>query len=224
MEEHHILFPIPGLPDHLTLMIYMSAILVVFSFFMKRKLSVVPGKMQCIIEIIYDAFAKMGLDIMGPKGKVYIPWIITFFLYILISNAFGVVPGFAPATMNLNITLGLALIVFVLTHVVGVKEHGFRYYKHFLGPSKYLIPLMLPIEIFSHLARPVSLSMRLFGNMFGHETLVAVLIGLIATMPIFAVPLYIFSTVLGMLIIVIQAYIFALLSMAYLGMAFEEAH
>ena len=118
------------------------------------------------------------------------------------------------------IIIGLALVVFFMTHIIGVKEHGLKYFKHFVGPVWWLAPLMIPIEIIGHLARPLSLSLSLFGNMMGHEQIVMVLLIL---MPI-AYPLLAVSTALGILVIFIQAFIFALLSMLYLGGALEEAH
>jgi len=107
-----------------------------------------------------------------------------------------------------------------MTHIIGVKEHGLKYFKHFMGPVWWLAPLMIPIEVIGHFARPVSLSLRLFGNMMGHEQIVAVLLIL---MPI-AYPLLAISTLLGVVVVFIQSFIFALLSMMYFGAALEEAH
>ncbi len=220
MEEHAIILPTFGLPTHTALMIYVGAALCIFSWLLKGRLNVVPGKVQSVVELIVEGFLNLAEEVMGRKGRFFIPWVLTFFIFILISNVLGLIPGLAPPTANLNTTLGLALIVFVMTHVVGVKEHGVGYVKHFTGPMWWLAPLMFPIEIFGHIARPVSLSMRLFGNMFGHELLVGVMLVL---MP-FAYPLLAFATVLGVLAVVIQAFIFALLAMAYMGGALEEAH
>lgn len=217
---HGIILPDFGLPIHTALMLYVSAVIIVFSLVLKGSLALIPGKAQAVTELILDTFVGLSEEMMGHKGKKFAPFILTFFIFILVSNIFGLIPGLAPPTANLNTTLALALIVFVTTHVIGVKERGIGYFKHFLGPIWWLAPLMLFIEIFSHIARPVSLSMRLFGNMMGHEMLVVVLLVL---MP-YAYPLLAFATVLGVLVVVIQALVFAILAMAYIGGALEEAH
>jgi F-type H+-transporting ATPase subunit a len=215
-----VILPTFGLEVHTAIMLYVSIGLLIFSYIIKGKLKVVPGKVQSIVELIMESFMDLAEEVMGHKGRKFVPFILTFFIFIIISNALGLIPGLAPPTANLNTTLGLALIVFFTTHIVGVKEHGIGYIKHFTGPMWWLAPIMIPIEVFGHLARPVSLSMRLFGNMMGHELLVMVLLIL---MP-YAYPLLVFVTVLGVLVVVIQALIFALLAMAYIGGALEEAH
>jgi F-type H+-transporting ATPase subunit a len=220
MELLHTILPTFGLEVHTALMLYVSIGLCLFSYILKGRLKLVPGKVQTIVELIVEAFMGFADEIMGHKGRKFVPFILTFFIFILISNALGLIPGLAPPTADLNTTVGLALIVFVVTHIVGVKEHGIRYIKQFIGPVWWLAPLMIPIEIFGHLARPVSLSIRLFGNMRGHEILVGVLLIL---MP-YAYPLLALSTALAILVVVIQALIFALLATAYLGGALEEAH
>lgn len=215
-----IILPTFGLPIHTALMLYISIGLILFSYMLKARLNIIPGTAQIAVELIMETFIGLAKEIMGHKGRAFVPLILTFFIFILVSNAFGMVPGFVPPTANLNTTLGLALIVFVLTHIIGLKEHGASYIKQFTGPILWLAPLMFFIEIFGHLARPISLSMRLFGNMMGHEMLIGVLLIL---MP-YAYPLLAFVTVLGVLVVVIQAFIFSLLAMAYLGGALEEAH
>ena len=112
------------------------------------------------------------------------------------------------------------MIVFASTHIIGIKEHGIGYIKHFTGPIWWLAPLILFIEIFANIARPISLSLRLFGNMMGHEMLVFVFLIL---MP-YAYPLLAFATILGVLVVVLQALVFSILAMAYIGGALEEAH
>jgi F-type H+-transporting ATPase subunit a len=155
---------------------------------------------------------------MGEKGKPYFPLIATLAFFIFIANMLGLIPGFMPPTANLNTTAACAVIVFVLTHIIGLKEHGVGYIKHFMGPVWWLAPLIFPIEIVGHLSRPVSLSMRLFGNMTGHELVVMILIFLVP----FAVP--VLMSIMGLLVAFIQAFVFALLSMIYLSGALEEAH
>lgn len=217
---HDIILPTFGMQAHTAIMIYIMIGLTVFSLIMSKRLALVPGKVQSILELVIDTFEKMVDETMGHKGKKYFPFIMTFAVFIFVSNVLGLIPGLLPPTANLNTTLALALIVFVATHIIGFKEHGVKYVKHFMGPVWWLAPLMIPIEIIGHFARPVSLSLRLFGNMMGHEQIVGVLLIL---MPI-AYPLLALSTVLGVLVVFIQAFIFALLSMMYIGGALEEAH
>lgn len=217
---HGVILPTFGLDLHTAITIYIIVGLAIFAFLMGGRLKLVPGKTQSIVEIVMDAFMNMVDETMGPKGRKYFPFIMTFAVFIFVCNVLGMIPGLFPPTANLNTTLALALIVFVATHIIGFKEHGVKYIKHFVGPVWWLAPLMFPIEVIGHFARPVSLSLRLFGNIMGHEQIVGVLLLL---MPI-AYPLLALTTVLGVLVVFIQAFIFALLSMMYLGGALEEAH
>ncbi len=215
-----IILPTFGLPVHTALMIYIIIGLTVFSLVIRGTFKLIPGQTQSILELVADSFMKMVDENMGHKGRRYFPFILTIAVFIFISNAMGMIPGLLPPTANLNVTAGLALVVFCMTHIIGVKEHGIKYVKHFMGPVWWLAPLMIIIEIIGHFARPLSLSLRLFGNMMGHEQIVGVLLLL---MPI-AYPLLAVSTALGILVIFIQSFIFALLSMLYLGGALEEPH
>lgn len=215
-----IILPSFGLQAHTAVMIYIIIGLTIFSIIMAGRFRLVPGKLQSVIEMVVSAFLTMADENMGHKGRKYFPFIMTIAVYIFVSNAMGMVPGLVPPTGNLNTTLGLALVVFFATHIIGLKEQGVKYLKHFIGPVWWLIPLMTPIEIIGHLARPLSLSLRLFGNMMGHEQIVMVLLIL---MPV-AYPLLAMSTVMGVLVIFLQTFIFALLSMLYIGGALEEAH
>lgn len=217
---HDIILPTFGLPIHTVLMLYASLVLLLISLFVKSTIKLVPGKAQSMIEILVEALSSQCEEIMGHAGKKFVPFVVSFFIFILISNAFGLVPGLLPPTADLNNTVGLALIVFFATHVVGLKTHGPKYLKQFVGPYIALAPLMIPIELIGHLARPFSLSLRLWANMMGHEQIVTVLLIL---MPI-AYPLLAFSTILGILVIIIQAFVFTLLTMAYMGGALEEGH
>lgn len=217
------LFRIPlfGLPANTAVMLYIIACLGLFSYFISKRLKLVPNHtMQSIVELLIEGIKNLVEETMGHHGKKYFPLIATFGIYILISNILGMIPGLLPPTSNLNTTAGLAIIVFFATHIIGVKEHGIKYLKHFVGPVWWLAPLMMPIEIISHMVRPISLSLRLFGNIMGHELIVGVLLVL---MPL-AYPLLAISTVLGVLVVFIQAFIFSLLSMMYIGSALEEAH
>jgi len=218
MTHPIIFFHIPGIPDHVTLAVFVILLLVVLARMMLKNMALVPGGVQNVFEITISGLDGMVTEIMGEKGKAYFPLIATLAFFIFVSNMLGLIPGFMPPTANLNTTAACSVIVFVLTHIIGLKEHGAHYIKHFTGPVWWLSPLMLPIEIVGHLARPLSLSLRLFGNMTGHELVVLVLMFLVP----FFVPVV--MSIMGLLVAFIQAFVFALLSMIYLSGALEEAH
>lgn len=174
-----------------------------------------------LFEMFCDGVLSTMEGVMGKKNAVtYLPFIGSLAFFIFFCNALALLPGFAPPTDTLKTNLALALLVFFATHYFGVKEHGLVYFKHFLGPIWWLAPLILPIEIISHLARPVSLAMRLMGNMLSDHKVVAtftMLVPLIVPVPFL---------VLGMLVVVVQTLVFCLLSMVYISMAVahEEHH
>ncbi len=154
---------------------------------------------------------------MGAEhARRFYPLIGALFIFILFANLFALVPGFSAPTDTLKTNVGIAVLVFFLTHYYGVKEHGLAYFKHFLGPSPFLIPLMLPLELVSHLARPVSLSVRLMGNMMADHKVV---MSFFALVPIL-VPLP--FLLLGLLVCLIQAVVFCTLAMVYISMAIEH--
>lgn len=195
------------------------AILIIGSFFLVKGLALIPTRGQNVVEVILQSLENFMVEITGPEGKAFFPYIATVFLYILVSNLLGLIPGFISPTANINTTLSLALCTFVLTHAIGIKYHGAKYIKHFLGPMPALAPLMLVIELIGHLARVMSLSMRLFGNIFGKEKLLGILFGLAG---LYLAPLPILF--LGILVSFIQAVVFMLLSIMYFAGAMEEAH
>ncbi|MCK9229398.1 MAG: F0F1 ATP synthase subunit A [Syntrophales bacterium] len=205
-------------PAHVTYTWFVMIVLIAVGFLATRNLQFFPGKVQNFMEVVLEGINRFLVDTMGPKGQQFFPLIATLALFILVSNLIAIVPGFEPPTSNLNTTVALSLIVFIMTHVVGVKEHGFAYIKHFIGPVWWMAPIMFPIEVISHLARPLSLSLRLFGNMFGKEL---VLIIALIMAPLFVpLPIYVLKVFGG----IIQTVVFALLAMMYIGGALEEAH
>jgi F-type H+-transporting ATPase subunit a len=155
---------------------------------------------------------------MGEKNaKKFFPLIGALWLFILFGNLIGLVPGFVTPNDTLKTNVGLAVMVFLLTHYFGIREHGFiNYFKHFLGPSPALAPLIFPIELISHLARPLSLAVRLLGNMMADHKVV---MSFFALVPIL-VPLP--FLLLGILICLIQALVFCTLTMVYISMAIEH--
>jgi F-type H+-transporting ATPase subunit a len=193
-------------------------ILLLISILATRALKTVPGSLQNFMEVVVDGIEKMIFDTMGEHGKPFFPLIATLALFILVSNLLSLIPGFFPPTANVNTNAACAVIVFLTTHIVGVKEHGFKYIKHFLGPIIWLAPMMLFIELIGHFSRIISLTLRLFGNIGGHEIMIMVFFALVP----FFVPLI--MSVLGLLVCFIQAFVFMLLSMIYIQGALEEAH
>lgn len=208
----------PGIPTYITYTWFVMALLALFSFLATRRLQLTPGGFQNTMEVFVSAIQKLLIDTMGTQGMRFFPLIATIGFFILTSNLIGLIPGLESPTANLNTTVAMAIVVFVLTHIVGVQIQGLKYFKQFLGPIWWLTPLMLPIEIVSHISRPVSLSMRLFGNIEGGHIVLFVLFILVPLL----VPLPIL--VLKLLISVIQTLVFMLLSMMYIAGAMEEHH
>lgn len=207
-----------GYFNHVTYAWLCMAILIVVAVLISRKLTLVPGRLQNFMEVITNEIERMIRETMGPKGLAYFPLIVSLAMFLLVSNLIALVPGCAPPTANLNTNLALALVVFAMTHIIGLKEHGMKYVKHFIGPIWWLTPIVLPIEIIGHLARPVSLSLRLFGNMYGHEIVLMIFFGLVPIL----VPIP--MMVMGILVALIQTFVFTLLTMIYIAGALEEAH
>jgi len=221
-EEVMWLDYVPGLnslPLFVSYAILASVILFIVAFIVSRNMSLVPGRVQNFVEILAEAMLNLANETIGGHyGKTFFPLIATIFMYILISNFMGLIPGFTSPTSNINMTASMAIPVFLATHFFGFKVHGPGYIKHFMGPMPLLAPLMFPIEIISHLARPLTLSVRLFGNMVAKHKLLIVLGVLV---PI-GIPVAILG--LGVLVSVVQAFVFALLTTIYLAGAVEEAH
>jgi F-type H+-transporting ATPase subunit a len=198
---------------------FVMLILIAGGIILARGVQLLPRKGQNVLEVFVDGLENFMIEITGPEGRFFFPFIATIFLYILVSNLIGLVPGFFSPTANLNTTLSMALCTFVVTHIIGIKFHGAKYIKHFLGPVWWLAPLMFPIELIGHLARIMSLSIRLFGNIFGKETVLGILFMLAG---LYLAPLPILF--LGILVSFIQALVFTLLSIIYFVGAMEEAH
>jgi F-type H+-transporting ATPase subunit a len=195
------------------------AILIFSALLFARGIKMLPEKGQNFFEVIIDGLEKFMVEITGPEGRAFFPFIASIFLYILVSNLLGLVPGFFSPTADLNTTLSMAICTFVVTHIIGVKFHGAKYIKHFLGPVWVLAPLMFVIELIGHFARVMSLSVRLFGNIFGKEKILGILFALAG---LYLAPLPILF--LGILVSFIQAVVFMLLAIVYFAGAMEEAH
>ena len=169
-------------------------------------------------EMIVDGILRIVKDNMGPRGPEFMMIIGTLALFIFLSNILGLIPGFHSPTENINTTAACAITVFVLTHYYGVREHGVKYLKQFIGPIIVLAPIMFIIELISHIVRPVSLSVRLFGNIFGDHTAVAIFFSLVSVPLLIPLPMM----VLGLFVAIVQTLVFILLSMAYFSLAIES--
>jgi F-type H+-transporting ATPase subunit a len=205
--------------SHVTHAWLVMLILIVSALLFARGVQLLPKKGQNFFEILLGGLENFMVEITGPEGRFFFPYVATIFLFILVSNLIGLIPGFNSPTANLNTTLALAICSFVLTHAIGIKFHGVKYIKHFLGPVWWLAPLMFPIELIGHFARIMSLSVRLFGNIFGKEMVLSILFMLAG---LYLAPLPILF--LGILVSFIQALVFMLLSIMYFVGAMEEAH
>jgi F-type H+-transporting ATPase subunit a len=184
------------------------------------KMEMIPGAGQNFWEAVISFIESFYIDTVGEEnGRKLFPLLTTFAMYILVANLIGLMPGFMSPTSNLNITLGMTLIVWFYHHLLGLQKHGIKYINHFTGPMPVLIPLMLPIELISNLARILSLSIRLFGNIMAKETLLGILFLLAGA---FFGPLPILC--LGVLVSVIQTLVFVLLSLIYFKGALDHAH
>jgi F-type H+-transporting ATPase subunit a len=243
--DHPPILRLPGIPDHVLYTWIVMVILAAVAFLATRRLGLVPQGTQNFLEVVLDQFLTLIDEVIGREGRRYLPLIVTLGLFIVVGNLMGLVPGLMAPTSNLNTTAACAIIVFVTYHVIGARRQGVvNYFKHFMGPVPLLAPLMVPIEIFSHLARPLSLSLRLFGNMTGGHILLAVIfflmgldgllgwalsgsaVGAVAgglgslLMVAFTVG---FLFPLKILVSFLQAFIFVMLTMLYIAGAIEEA-
>ena len=194
------------------------ALLALVSIVATKAVKMVPGGLQNFMEVVIGGIENMIVETMGEHGRPFFPLIATLAIFILVSNLIGLIPGFFPPTANINTTAACAVVVFVMTHVVGVKEHGVKYIKHFMGPIIWLAPMMFFIEVIGHFSRVISLTLRLFGNMNGHELVLMIFFGLAP----FMVPLP--MMLMGVLVSCIQAFVFMLLAMIYIQGSLEHAH
>lgn len=207
------------IPPHVTYSWLVMLVLLGLGMMATRRISLVPGGGQNVFELVIGGLEEFMVEITGEEGRAFYPYIATVFLYIMFCNLIGLLPGFFSPTANINTTLSLALCTFVYTHYLGVKYHGAKYIKHFLGPIPALAPLFLPIELIGHVARVLSLTLRLFGNIMGEDLVLMILIFLAG---MFLAPLPMMF--LAIFTSVVQAFVFTLLSMMYFAGSMEHAH
>ena len=204
--------------SHVFLAITVTLILTLLSFTATRRLEMIPKGKQNVFELMISMLLDFMGDVMGHEARRFFPLVGSLAFFILTSNLLGLIPGFDSPTGNLNTTASCALVVFFSTHYYGVKKHGIKYVKHFTGPIWWLSPLIMPIEIISHLVRPVSLSIRLFGNIFGGHLVLgsfAALVPLLVPLPMMVMEIF---------VAFVQTIVFIMLSMIYISLSVEEAH
>jgi len=206
---------------HIVMTGIVTILILVFFKFSTKKISMFPSKLQQFLEMLYSAFKSIIEGEAGEEGRKFIPVIGTLGIFIAVANLIGLFPEMGSPTANLNITVGCAVFVFIYYHMHGIKKHGIvGYIKTFAGPVWWLAPLFLPIEIISHFSRPLSLAMRLFGNIFGEDLVIIIIAsiipaGIIGPIPVMA--LAVFTSLL-------QSFIFITLSSIYLAGAMAEEH
>jgi len=187
----------------------------------KGEAAVIPAdrlSVRAIFEVITAYIDKLATSIIGHDGRAYVPLFASFFTFVLFNNFLGLIPGVTPATENLNTTFSMAIFVFIMYNFLGVRANGVGYLKHFLGPVWWLAPFMLVLELISHAVRPLSLGMRLGFVMLGDHTVLGVALDLV---PLF-VPILFY--LLAIIVSLIQAIVFTLLSMVYVAMATSHDH
>jgi len=174
--------------------------------------------LSLMVEMAMDIVHSLAKDQCGKKFLNYFTLLSTIFLFILVCNLTGLIPGFPPATENMSTNVAIGLVAFVVYNISGIKEHGISYIKQFMGPVIFIAPLFFCIEVFSHLSRPLSLGLRLTGNIFGDHLLLAVFTGLVP----FVVPAVLMF--FGLLVACIQSFVFTLLTGIYISMAISHDH
>ncbi|MBD3794038.1 MAG: F0F1 ATP synthase subunit A [Campylobacterales bacterium] len=190
-----------------------AGLVILLAKYATTTLRAVPTGTQNVMEAYLGGVISMGKDVIGEDlARKYLPLVATTGIFIFISNVVGIIPGFESPTSNINVTLPLALVVFIYYNYEGIRENGVvHYFAHFMGPVKALAPLMFPIEIVSHISRIISLSFRLFGNIKGDDLFLWVLLMLV---PWFApLPAYVLLTFSALL----QTFVFMILIYVYLA-------
>ncbi len=209
----------PHLPDQGVVAWFIVVLSTVIFVPMSRRFSIdEPGRAQQMLEIGVESINALLDSVIGAGGRKYFPVLGGFAFFILSSNLITNVPGFQPPTSDLNTTVALGVMSFLFYNYLGIRAQGLGYAKQFIGDPWQMFPLMIPIEILSHLSRPLSLSIRLFGNIFAEHTLAGVFFMLVP----FGLPL-VFAP-LGVFVAFMQTFVFVMLSMVYIAGALEHGH
>ncbi len=196
-----------------------TLLLIVFFLAVRATLSVeTPGGLQHTAEMVEEFVSEQAEGIIGHGYERYLPYAITIGFFILICNLLGLIPGFESPTANPSVPLGCAVLTFLYYHFHGIRTHGFHYVKQFAGPVLLLSPLMIVIELVSHFARILSLTVRLYANMFAGDLVTMAFFSLVPVL----VPVLFLSLHLG--VALVQTFIFVMLTLVYLGLAVSEEH
>jgi len=218
--HHYGIDPHVGIDVLVTSAILILLALVGGAKFRKAQIHMPTGKLDlaAITEIVVGGVFNFTKGLLHDWAKPTFMLTGSLAFFILFNNLLGLVPGFNPPTDQFNVTIVLGLIVFITTHLIGLRVHGLAYIKHFMGPVWWLAWLMFPIELISHLVRPLSLALRLFGNMTGDHMVTAVFFGILP----FLLPLPIMG--LGLFVCFVQSFVFVLLTLIYFQMASSHDH
>ncbi|MBH62871.1 MAG: F0F1 ATP synthase subunit A [Alphaproteobacteria bacterium] len=193
------------------------------------KRAMVPGRWQSIVELAYEFIANMLRENVGSEGRRYFPFIFTLFMFILFCNLLGLVPYSFTVTSHVIVTFALAAVVFVGVTIIALIRHGFMFFTFFVPPGLpvVLAPLLVPIEVISYLARPITLSLRLFANMMAGHTMLKVFGGFVVALGLFGFAPFVFIIAiyaLELIVAVLQAYVFTVLTCLYLNDAIHLQH
>ena len=225
-DEPFTWFGALGLPEKIATAGLVAGLLVVFAARVRRKLGATEAALEPedgvtvrnLAESLVEAISGLAEGVIGHGAERYVPLLASFFVFILACNLIGLVPGFTPPTSDFNITFGLGIVSFIAYQVAGAREHGLRYVKQFLGSVVLLYPLMLVVELFSHVFRPISLGIRLFANMLADHYVVEIFTGLTKI----GIPVAFYG--LGAFVCVVQAFVFTMLSAIYIALAVSHDH
>lgn len=211
--------PTAPIPDYVAMQILVFIVLIMFFVAVRASLSVEkPGTLQHVMEAIYDFMDAQSAEIIGHNNRRYLSYLITLGLFILSCNLLGLIPFLETPTGTASVPLGCALVTWFYYHIQGIRANGYGYVKHFMGPVLWLAPLMFTIEVFSHFARLMSLTIRLYANMFAGDMVTLIFFSLIPV----GVPVVFLALHLG--VALIQTFIFVVLAMVYLGEATAHEH
>ena len=211
---------IPDAPMLFGNSLLVAAILVIFALITRNLKAAVPRGLQNFSEQVVESLNYFTVGIIGHGGERYTPLVGTVFLYILLSNLIGIIPGLHSPTANISLTLALGVIVFLYVQYEGIRQNGpVNYIRHFMGPMPALSPLMFPVEVISEIVKPFTLAVRLFGNIFGEDVILVVLAGLgLQLLHIPGLPLHFPVLVLSVVTAVVQAMVFSMLTCIYLSL------
>ena len=204
--------------------LFMAIIITAITLFLvlgMRKKALIPGRWQSLAELSYEFIASLVRDNVGKAGRAYFPFVFSLFMFILFANVIGLIPYAFTVTSHIIVTFALATVVFLGVTVIALVKHGLKFFTYFLpkGTPLYMAPLLVLIEIVSYLARPVTLSLRLFANMMAGHTMLKVFAGFVVALGYFGaapmavlIPLYMLELIVALL----QAFVFTILTCLYL--------